>query len=140
MRAEIADLHFRPQEEVVEGAQRSFPNIAFHHTVKNYGMTYGGLHETKAGAEASKAEIIKVKTKEIRWWNRVFSKKDKSTLRTWEEAEIIHLEIGETFRPWATGQDYIHGKTDGTHGSNGPAKSTPPFEGPARLLAPHKGF
>ena len=130
MRAEIGDLHSQPAEEVIHGARRMFPGIAFHWTIKNFGMTYGGLHETEGGAQASKSGILK-KAKRDAWKNFFFhgpiSVEFQQALiesnriqREWQNASIIFLNKEEEYVPWGIGKgglSFIHGKNDGTHHS-----------------------
>lgn len=130
-----------PSDELQEGAQQIFPGVAFHWTIKNYEMTYGGLHQTKAGAEESKKTLVEKEIRDLGPVGRIILLPGPTMdrIQGWKNAPVIQLEKGEVFHPWGTGLKYAHGVDDGTHGSMGPVNSPENF-GPARLLKPHLGI
>lgn len=121
-------------EQQIEASIRriSGNKVFFHHTVlrPDFGITYGGLHETRAGAVAAKEDLVR-KAKGAAWsrtrmldGNKVkfigFSQSQANALAaTWEsQAEVVELKEGEQYHPWGKPFDkYTHGVDDGTHGS-----------------------
>ncbi len=106
------------RKEIRPGADLSFKDLRSrsHHTIHRpdiYGMTYGGLHETRKGVEEAREKIAAGYPDNKASWLKA--------VRKWREAPIIELQPGQEYEPWGTWlRPYRHGINDGTHGSTIP--------------------